>query len=205
MILWTIYLMPLAFYLISMGQQYQLGRPKLYSGHHDLIRLFSGLSGLVIIGGPRLLAHLHFKWTLWGLVEGPMDPWYLDPGFWGFLMLAYWLLVVGVLGCLWKTRANLFLICPADESMVREAVGKTSVREPFLLCEDTPLSCVQLHWTTGLGPKREWAEKEIQTALLPMKSKPGWFWILPVGVGLGLLGFLATINLSSAWWVLRAG
>ncbi len=205
MILWTIYLMPLAFYLISLGQQYQLRRPKLYSGQHDLIRMLSGLSGLVLIGGPRLLGHLHYKWTIWGLVEGPRDPWYLAPGFWAGIMVAYLLLVVGLVCWLWNTRANLFLICPADESMVREAVEKTSGVEPFLLCEDKPLSCVVLHWTTPPGPKRELAEKEIQNALLELKAKPALFWILPVGIGLGILGFLATLNLSAAWWVIRAG
>lgn len=197
--------MPLAFYLISLGQQFQLGRPKLISGQHDLIRLLSGLSGLVLIGGPRLLGHLHTKWSIWAMVEGPRDPWFLAPDLWVVLMLGYMVVVMGLVGWLWKTRANLFLICPADEILVKEAMGKASGWDSFVLWVDKPFSCVELHWTKGSVDQRDQAGKEIQKALLEMKTKPGWFWVLPVGIGLGLLGFLATLNLSTAWWILKAG
>ena len=203
MILWTVYLMPLAFYLVNIGQQYQLGRPRLQSGQSDLFRLFGALSGLVLIGGPRLLAHLHHKFTLLELSSGPGHAWYLDRGFWSFLLSVYAFMSVATAVWLWRRRSGITIVFPADREMVLEATQIAAIQTPFELVEDKAFQCVEIHWSKRDGDNQEAGEKNLAPALESLRGQPGWFWILPVGLGLGLLGFLATLNLGSAFWVFR--
>lgn len=203
MLLWTVYLMPLAFYLVNIGQQYQLGRPKLLSGHSDLARLFGALSGMVLIGGPRLLAQLHHKWILLELSEGPTHSWYLGRGFWSFLLSVYALIVVAIAAWLWQKRSGVSIVFPADRDLVEEATLKAGVGERFELVEDRAAGCVEIRWDGTTSSNQAIAERELAPVLDHMRVNPGWFWIIPVGLGLGLLGFLATLNLGSALWIFR--
>lgn len=204
MLLWTVYLMPLAFYLVHIGQQYQLGRPRVLSGHSDLARLFGALSGMVLIGGPRLLAQLHHKWTLLELTVGPTPSWYLGRGFWSFLLSLYALTVVGIAAWLWRKRSGVSIVFPADLDLVQEATLKAGVGERFEIVEDKTSACVEIRWVNTPPPGQAAAERELGPILDLMRVNSGWIWIVPVGFGLGLLGFLATLNLGTAFWVFRS-
>lgn len=203
MILWTVYLMPLAFYLVNIGQQYQLGRPKLMSGHADLARLFGALSGLVLIGGPRLLAQLHHKWILLELSEGPSHSWYLGRPLWVFLFCLYALIVLAVAGWLWRKRSGVSIVFPADRELILEATRNAEISDPLEIVEDKAAGCVEIHWAKTNSNLQALGEKQLASLLDQIQLNPGWFWMIPVGLGLGLLGFLATLNMGSAFWVFR--
>lgn len=203
MIFWTVYLMPLAFYLVNIGQQYQLGRPKLLSGHADLARLFGAVSGLVLIGGPRLLAQLHHKWILLELAEGPTHSWILGRPFWIFLLLMYVLVVFSVAVWLWRKRSGISIVFPADKDLVQEATQKAGTSSFIEIVEDKAAACVEIHWANTESKIQAIGEMKLAPQLEQMRYGQVWFWMIPVGLGLGLLGFLATLNMTSAFWVLR--
>jgi hypothetical protein len=62
---------------------------------------------------------------------------------------------------------------------------------------------VEIHWAKTNSTPQAVGEKQLASLLDQIQLNPGWFWMIPVGLGLGLLGFLATLNMGSAFWVFR--
>lgn len=210
--------MPVAFYLVFLGQNHQIGKIQVLSGRADLVRLLCGVSGLVILGGPRLLAHLHHFWILKSIAQGGPEPWYLVREFWVFLFVLYIVMVAGLVYALWVARRGLTLIYHASRDQVEKALETLSLDSHFAqdqggegydasprLTADPWLRVVEIHWSEGMLPWKEKAEAGLQWELSQIRNPPDSLWLVPVGLGLGILGFLAFLNLSQAWRVLIQG
>jgi len=214
-------LLPLAFYLVFLGQNHQQGRIRVFSGRSDLIRLWGGLAGLIILGGPRFLAWLYRQLVLNSIADGGPEPLYLLREVWVAIFGVY-PLIVGWWGySLWKARERLTVVYSGSAELVRQALenlsldshfdGSTATAQPSIasrperpsIVEERWLQVVEIAWPENLLPWKEKYEAMLDSELARVQVRPGVFWALPVTFGLAILFALAGLNLLQAWVVFR--
>lgn len=221
-LIWTLYLMPLAFYLVFLGQNHQQGRIRVISGRLDFLYLLGCLSGFLILGGPRLLALIHFQLTVFSIVAGWEETWYLTREAWLGVFTLYGLFVVIGAAWVWKLRGNLTLVYCGSKVLVERAFENLSLDSHFkssessdakaksncaysTISEDPLMQTVEIRWPTQLLPFKGKYEHQLEIELSQIQTRPSWIWIILVTLGLMILCGLAAFNLAQAWNIIRMG
>jgi len=133
------FLFPFTIYVLVLGLVNRRANPLVVSGPWDFVGILFAASGFLLLGGPAIFSSLSERWrTTWLLgpdAAGSAPPGEGGWGFWVFLSIAYFVLVVaGSAFMLWRQRAftSIYNVTPGilDKALQRvlDRLGLNPVR-----------------------------------------------------------------------------
>lgn len=129
--IFLLFCVPLAVYLLALGWVNRQPRPVVVSGTWDFVGLLFAASGFLLFGGPAVLSAGYDRWRYyWLFGEGgnPADSLEALRHGWVLFALLYFGVVVAVSAVILARRRRATCICNADLATVERALAETCAR-----------------------------------------------------------------------------
>lgn len=130
--IFVVFLLPLALYLLLLGWVNRQPRPILVSGTIDLVGLLFAASGFLLLGGPAALSSLNERWRLLWLLGDSPGP--AEGGLDGarqvglLLAVLYFLAVVAACAAAFRRRRGMTCVFNAEPAVVESALVEACAR-----------------------------------------------------------------------------
>jgi len=136
-LIFVVFFVPLAIYLLVLGAINRRGRPLVVPGAWDFLGILFAASGFLLFGGPAILSSLHERWRLfwiWGRTGPLREGGVIGPDLWLVLACLYFAGVVG--GAFVLVRRQRAFTCiynvePAELDYLLGAVCEALALEPI--------------------------------------------------------------------------
>jgi hypothetical protein len=125
-LIFLVFFLPLAFYLLVLGRINRRRAPVMVSGTWDFIGILFAASGFLLFGGPAIMSSLYERWRFFWLfgqggrnAASSLGPW----PFWVFLSLLYFVAVVAGAAYQFVRQRQLTCLYNTDLATVERALA----------------------------------------------------------------------------------